>query len=232
MAYRPTDPKSRWKAMLAALAVTSGMGAVIITGLNVEMVGKAIERLETFDISIPPVPPPPPPPPPPEQRAPDVQGAPAAPEASPVVAPEPVVRIPTEQPIAAAPEPGAGAGALAGQGGAGTGTGAGGTGTGAGAGAGAGAGGRPARLVRNLTNADYRRLTGDRIRSGSAALALRVDSTGNVDSCQVVRSSGDASVDSGICALVSQRLRFDPARDAQGRPVPYSVNYRATWDRR
>jgi TonB family protein len=171
-------------------------------------------------------------PPPPPERAQAEQGAPAAPKASPVVAPEPEVQVPTQNPIAAAPEAGTGASSAAGQGGVGTGTGAGGTGTGAGSGAGAGAGGRPARLVRNLTNSDYRSLTGNRIRQGSAALALGVDATGRVASCRVVRSSGDSVVDSGICALVSRRLRFDPARDAQGRPIPYSTNYMATWNRR
>jgi periplasmic protein TonB len=230
MAYRSIDPKSRWKAMLAALAVTSVIGAGILTGLNVEIVGRAIERLETFDIRMPEVPPPPPPPPP--QREQEEAGSPAAPRASPIVAPQPEVQLPTDQTIAAASEPGTGAASTAGQGGTGTGTGAGGAGMGVGAGAGAGTAGRPARLIRNLTNADYRPLTGDRIRRGSAALALRVDQGGRVDSCRVIRSSGDTTVDSGICPLVTQRLRFDPARDAQGRPVPYSVNYMATWNRR
>lgn len=230
MAYRLTDPKARWKAMIAAIAVTSVLGAGILTGLNVEIVGKAIERLETFDIR-PEAPPPEPPPPPPEQAQQEA-GSPAAPRASPIVAPQPEVQIPTDQSIATAPEPGTGSASTAGQGGSGTGTGAGGSGTGAGAGGGAGTGGRPARLVSNLTNADYRSLAGDRVRRGSAALALGVNSAGRVESCRVIRSSGDSIVDSGICPLVTQRLRFDPARDAQGRPVAYSVNYMANWDRR
>jgi periplasmic protein TonB len=233
MAYRLTDRKSRAKAMLAAVAATAVIGAGIITGLNVEMVGRAIERLETFDIARPIVPPPPPPPPPP-QRAGRDEGAPAAPEASPIVAPEPQVQLPTDQPIAAAPEPGTGFASTIGQGGVGTGTGAGGLGTGAGIGTGTGAGigSRPGRLVRNLTNADYRGLTGGRIDRGSAALALEIDPGGRVGSCRVVRSSGDSVVDQGICGVVSRRLRFDPARDPQGRPIPWSTNYMANWDRR
>lgn len=209
-------------------AVHVALGAAILTGLNVNLVEEVSERLETFDVALE-EPPPEQPPPPPEQAQ-EEQGAPAAPKASPVVAPEPEVQVPTQNPIAAAPEAGTGASSAAGQGGVGTGTGAGGTGTGTGTGA--GAGGTPARLVRNLTNSDYRSLTGNRIRQGSAALALGVDAAGRVASCRAVRSSGDSVVDSGICALVSRRLRFDPARDAQGRPIPYSTNYMATWNRR
>jgi periplasmic protein TonB len=230
MAYRYADRRDRWKAIAAVAAVHVALGAAILTGLNVNLVEEVSERLETFDVALEE--PPPEQPPPPPERAQAEQGAPAAPKASPVVAPEPEVQVPTQNPIAAAPEAGTGASSAAGQGGVGTGTGAGGTGTGAGSGAGAGAGGRPARLVRNLTNSDYRSLTGNRIRQGSAALALGVDATGRVASCRVVRSSGDSVVDSGICALVSRRLRFDPARDAQGRPIPYSTNYMATWNRR
>ena len=226
MAYRYEDRSDRWKAISAVLAIHLVLGTIIVTGLNVEIVTRAVDRLETFDISLPEIPPPPPPPPP---RAQEESGSPAAPKASPIVAPKPEIQLPVQQTIAAAREAGTGASSSAGQGGAGSGTGAGGTGTGAGRGS--GAGGTPARLVRNLTNADYRGLTGNRIPRGSAALALRVDPRGQVDSCRVIRSSGDPVVDSGICALVARRLRFNPARDAQGRPVPYSTNYMATWRR-
>jgi periplasmic protein TonB len=230
MAYRSEDKSDRWKAIAGVLLVHVVLGAAILTGLNVNMAGEAVERLETFDVSIPEAPPPPPPPPP--EQAQEQQGAPAAPRASPIVAPEPEVEVPTPNPMAAAPEAGSGASSAAGQGGAGTGTGAGGTGTGAGrGGGGTGAGVTPVKLVRNLTHADYRRLTGGRLRAGSAALALRVDRQGRVDSCRVVRSSGNAQVDAGICGLIEQRLRFEPARDPQGRPISSSINYMATWRR-
>ncbi|MGI8705448.1 MAG: energy transducer TonB [Sphingomicrobium sp.] len=230
MAYRSEDRRDRWKAVAGVVLVHVVLGAAILTGLNVNIVGEAVDRLETFDVSLPEAPPPPPPPPP--EQAQEEQGTPPAPKASPVVAPEPEVQLPVQNPIAAAPEPGTGSSLSAGQGGAGTGTGAGGTGTGAGRGDGTGTSGTPARLVRNLTNSDYRSLTGNGLRRGSAALALHVDTQGRVDGCRVIRSSGDSMVDVGICALVSRRLRFAPARNARGQPVPYLTNYMARWNRR
>ena len=38
-----------------------------------------------------------------------------------------------------------------------------------------------------------------------------------------------AIVDSGLCPLLTRRLRFRPAEDNQGRPIPYSLQYVATW---
>jgi hypothetical protein len=36
-------------------------------------------------------------------------------------------------------------------------------------------------------------------------------------------------VDSGLCPLLATRLRFRPALDDQGRPVPYRLQYVASW---
>ena len=211
--------------MLAALLVTGILGFGVITGLNVDMVSRAVEHLQAFDISLPKPPPPERarPKPKPKPRA---EGAPAAPKASPVVAPKPVVEVQTTQPLSAARQPDAGASTSSGQGGAGTGTGAGGTGSGLGSG---GGGNTPARLVGNLSRADYRRLTAGRLQQGSAGLAIRVNSSGRVDSCSVERSSGDPVIDAGLCPLVSARLRFEPARNARGQPIPYFTHYLAIW---
>jgi protein TonB len=66
---------------------------------------------------------------------------------------------------------------------------------------------------------------------GSAGLAVGVNTSGRVDSCRVEHSSGDAVIDAGLCPLVSARLRFDPARNARGQPIPYFTHYLATWRR-
>ncbi len=210
--------------MVAAILVTGGLGTVLLSGFSIHTVSRAIDRLQTFDIS-PPKPPPPEKPKPKQSTKPE--GAPAAPKASPVVAPKPEVELPTEQVIAAAVQAGTGNSSSNGQSGAGNGTGAGGSGNGAGS----GAGNSPARLVRNLSRSDYRRLTGGRMASGSAGLAIRVNSNGRVDSCSVEHSSGDSVIDSGLCPLVESRLRFQPARNAQGRPIPFYTHYLARWRR-
>jgi protein TonB len=214
--------------MLAALLVTGILGFGVVTGLNVSMVSRAVEHLQAFDITLPRLPPEPPRPKPHPRPKPKAEGAPAAPKASPVVAPKPEVQLPARQEIAAAARAGTGASSSSGQGGAGTGTGAGGTGTGAGSG---GGGNTPALLVRNLSRSDYRRLTAGRLPQGSAGLAIRVDSGGRIDSCRVEHSSGDPVIDAGLCPLIASRLLFQPARSASGQPIPYFTHYLATWRR-
>ena len=227
MAYVAGDRKDRWKAMAGAIAVTSILGAGILTGLNVRMVGKAIERLQTIDITLPKPPQPEPLPKEQPKQAKKDESAPAAPQASPIVAPKPEVVLPTKQVIAAAAQAGTGNSSSNGQGGIGNGTGAGGSGNGLGG----GGGNTPARLVGNLSRSDYRRLTGGRMAAGSAGLAIGVNTRGRVDSCKVEHSSGDAVIDSGLCPLVASRLRFSPALDSSGRPIRFYTHYLATWRR-
>lgn len=230
MAYRQDNRKDRWKAVAAVLLVHVGLGAVILTGLNVDTVRRAVERMQTFNLDAP-KPPPDPPPPPPKQQQQDSAGAPAAPKASPVAAPEPEIELPANQEIVAAPVPGTGSSSSSGQGGVGSGSGAGGTGTGVGSGSGSGGGNTPARLVRNISRGDYRALTGGRMSAGRAGVAIRVNASGRVDSCRVEHSSGDAAIDSGLCPLLASRLRFEPARNAQGQPIAFFTHYMATWGR-
>lgn len=232
MAYsRASDSRDRLKAAAAVVAVHVALGAAILTGLDVDLVGRAVDRLSTFDISAPEPPPPEPPPPNMAERARNEEGAAGKKaEPTPVVAPEPRIRVPAEPPVAAAPVPGQGSASSAGAASAGTGTGAGGSGSGrGGGGAGDFSGFSPAVLVRNLSRGDYRQLTGGRLPAGSAMVALTVDTRGNPTNCRISRSSGDSAVDSGLCPLVTRRLKFRPARDASGRPVPYGLQYVANW---
>ncbi len=216
--------------MAAALAVTGILGFGVITGLNVRMIQGVVEHIQAFDITLPKPPPPDEPKPRPQPKPkPKQAAAPAAPKASPIVAPKPEVRLPPKQVVAAAAKPGTGASSANGQGGAGNGTGAGGTGNGLGGGG--GGGNMPARLIRNLSRSDYARLTGGRMPEGAAGLAIRIDPAGRVDSCSVEHSSGDPAIDAGLCPLIAARLVFDPARNAQGQPIAYFTHYRARWRR-
>jgi protein TonB len=224
------DRPDRAKAIVAVVAVHAALAAIILTGLNVRTVGEVVERLKTFDVAEPPPPPPPPPPPAPKQhQAKKEAGAPAKlAEPTPVVAPQP--RIPVPSPIPAAKIAGTGSATSSGASTSGTGTGAGGLGNGRGGG-GSGDFSRftPARLVRNLTRGDYRQLASGRLPQGSAMVALGVDARGLPTNCRIVRSSGDRVVDSGLCPLIVDRRLFRPALDDQGRPIPYQLQYVATW---
>jgi periplasmic protein TonB len=196
----------------------------------VRMVSEAVERLKTFDVRE--VPPPPVKPPPPARKPQPMKkpaGAPAPKaEASPIVAPPP--KLPLPSPTPAAKIAGAGSASNSGAASSGTGTGAGGSGNGAGGG-GSGDFSRftPARLVRNLSRGDYRLIAGGRMPAGAAMVSLLVQPSGLPGNCRIVRSSGDPYVDSGLCPLIVERLRFRPALDDQGRPVPYQLQYVATW---
>ena len=230
MAYRPQNRTDRAKAMAAAIALTAILGTVLVSGLNVTSIQQAVERMTAIDITLPkpPEPPPPPPKPSPAPRE-EKQAAPAAPKASPIVAPKPEVQLPPKQQIAAAAVAGTGASSSNGQGGIGNGTGAGGVGNGLGGGG--GGGNTPARLIRNLSRSDYRALTAGRMPEGAAGLGIRINSSGRIDSCRVEHSSGDPGIDSGLCPLVQSRLVFEPARNGRGQPIAYFTHYLARWRR-
>ena len=220
-------PPDKAKAIAAVVLVHVALAAVILTGLNVQTITRAVERLQTFDIATPPPAPKPPPEQPKPKQAKQPEGAPAKKaDASPIVAPTP--RIPVQTPIAAAKIAGTGSASSSGAAAAGNGTGAGGSGSGPGGG-GDYSRFTPARLVRNLTRSDYQQLAAGRLPQGRAMLALRVEPNGLAGNCRVLRSSGDGVVDSGLCPLVVNRLRFRPALDDQGRPIAYQLQYVATW---
>lgn len=227
--YRATDRRDRAKALAAVALVHLVLGAVILTGLNVEIVSRAVERLETFDISLPTPPPEEPPPPPPKARDEEPEGAPAAPKASPVVAPKPVVVLPPQNPLPAAPVAGTGSSSSTGQGGAGSGTGAGGSG----AGTGSGSGFTPAQRIRKIPDSEYRRFVATSgLRRGSVGITVKVNTDGTPSHCRIVRSSGSQAADSLMCELTLRHVRFRPARDPQGRAVAQDISWYPDWSPR
>jgi protein TonB len=226
------DRPDKAKAIAAVVAVHVGLAVLILSGLNVRTVAQVVEQLKTFDIREPPPPPAKPPPAPRPQQARREAGEPAKKaEAAPIVAPTP--RLPLPSPVPAAKVAGIGAAQSSGAGTSGSGTGAGGSGNGPGGG-GYGDYSRftPARLITPLRNRDYRALTANRLPIGSGDVAIIIAPSGRISNCRLVRSSGDPSVDAGLCPLITSRLAFSPARDADGRPITYSTNYHAQWSQR
>jgi protein TonB len=221
------DGPDQAKAVTAVIAVHAALAFVILTGLNVEIVSKAVEQLKTFNLQAPPPPPVTPPPKPrPEPKTNQDAGAPAKKaEAAPVVAPQP--KIPEPSPIAAAKVAGTGSASTSGAAAAGSGTGAGGSGSGAGAG---GSGGfTPARKITKIPDREYRRFAATGIASGSVAISIRVNPAGSVSNCRVARSSGSAYADSLMCQLTEQFVRFSPARDPSGRAIAQDVTWVPNW---
>ena len=231
--YRGTaDRQDRAVALAGVALVHVALAAVILSGLNVRTAVHAIESLRTFDITE--VPPPPPPPPPPREtasRAKQEEGA-AGKRAEPtqVVAPEPRIVVPAQTPIVAAPVAGTGSASRSGAAASGTGPGAGGSGAGrGGGGSGDYAGFTPARMLNKIPDREYRRISGGRIRRGSATIAFRVTPEGRMSGCRITRSSGDPAVDSVVCDAATRYLRFSPARDPEGRAVAQDMTYTPNW---
>jgi TonB family protein len=64
---------------------------------------------------------------------------------------------------------------------------------------------------------------------GTVAFRLDVGSDGKPTACAVVESSGSAMLDSTTCRIMMERPRFQPARDANGKPVADQIASRITW---
>jgi periplasmic protein TonB len=150
-------------------------------------------------------------------------------EPSPVVAPRPKIVVPATSPVAAAPIAGAGSATAAGAATTGAGPGAGGTGTGRGGG-GSGGGGSPAQWISGgLENSDYpRRALKDRLQ-GRVSVGFTVLTSGRIANCRITASSGSPLLDSTTCRLLTERLRFRPARDSSGRPTETTLYSDYTW---
>jgi protein TonB len=72
-----------------------------------------------------------------------------------------------------------------------------------------------------------------RRRGEQGVVYYRVDVavSGRVTACEITRTSGSRSLDEGTCAIFRDRMIYDPARDAEGRPVPGVDRGHVTWAR-
>ena len=230
--YRGTaDGPDQAKAIAAVVAVHIALAFIILSGLSVSNVRRAVERITTIVITLapPPVAKPPPRPAPPRESAKRPPGA-AAKKAdpTPVVAPEP--KLPVSTPIPAAKVAGSGQQTISGAAASGSGTGAGGPGNGPGGG-GDTSGYTPARRISKIPDSQYRALAATGIRSGSVGVTIKVNTDGSVSNCRIARSSGDGSIDGLMCRLTLQFVRFEPARDNAGRPVAQDITFFPNWYR-
>ena len=236
MAYR-TDVNARDKG--GAIAAVVAVHALLLVAL-LNLSGKIDlahpeSALTIIDLANPPPPPPPAPPPRQREAKPREKEGGSAPkniksEATPVVAPKPRIETPPVQKIAASETPRQGTAPTQGASDVrGPGTGAGGTGTGTGSGTGGngtGSGGdggyvSPPQLVTpKLSGRDIPRELLDRWPGGATVfMRLRVDARGIVAECTVDRGTGNPAIDSALCNIAHERLRFRPALNRNGQAV-------------
>ena len=193
-----------------------------------------------FELSVPPSPTPTPEqtstaapaPGPPDQQAGDEGDPGERAVASAVTAPQPPIPLPSRS---AAPRAAStGTASRSGASDAGDGTGASGNGQGTGAGGdgqGSGGGGGIATgptLARSITNVSAFPIPpgGRQARVGKRTnVMLDVSAQGRVTGCRVTQSSGFPDTDAKVCQLAYDQIRFEPARDAAGNPLPSRFHY-------
>ncbi|MCP3733333.1 energy transducer TonB [Sphingomonas sp. RP10(2022)] len=65
---------------------------------------------------------------------------------------------------------------------------------------------------------------------GVVGVRYRVETNGRVTGCTIARSSGSALMDQATCRAIEKRFRYDPWRDAAGKPVRSTVLRDQQWD--
>jgi TonB family protein len=86
----------------------------------------------------------------------------------------------------------------------------------------------PRRIAGGIGNSDN---PGGRLQ-GTVNVRFTVERNGQVSGCRTVASSGNPALGARTCQLVQQRLRFTPALDAQGQPIPWTMGATYTWGRK
>lgn len=241
--------RDRIKSLLLVTAFHLLLGYALVTGLGVNVAEVVSDNLKSFNVIEADPPPPLPDPPPPQEQskreaeAPKPEGA-ASPKniaatPSPVIVPPPRIPLPVPPTIIVAPVPGQGAQANAGAAptpGPGTGSGGQGTGTGSGnSGSGSGGGGiavHASRIRGDISRRDFPRDAYRAGASGTTFVRLLIGTDGRVSQCTIDESSGHAALDALTCDLMRKRFLYEPARDAQGRPVPETVYRAQVWESR
>lgn len=89
---------------------------------------------------------------------------------------------------------------------------------------------RPANWATLITSDDYPP-DADRAREhGTTSYLLQIAVDGTVRACLITRSSGSVELDATTCRLLTERARFQPARDGAGRAVEGTFRGRINWE--
>ncbi|RPF71085.1 hypothetical protein [Aurantiacibacter spongiae] len=246
--------KLNWKtlALVALLHVLVAIG--LVRTFAPDLTDRIVETATSFtSVTVATYEEPPPPPPEPEPseqpaRQPSVRDEGAAAEAGKQAvaraetAPDPAVVLPNPNPAPRASSTGtannsggADQGSGTGAGGEGEGTGSGNRGAGRGSGSGGGvAVGPSVKSGRIDAVRDFPIPEGGRAsRAGtSVVVEFTVGVDGRAHDCNVTQPGPDPATNALVCPLVIERIRFNPARDRDGNPVPARYGWRQDFFRR
>jgi protein TonB len=233
--YRPSSsPRERAATVTAVALIHVALALALLNLSDAVRLPTPAELTQLIDVS-----PEPPPPPiveiePEPVRPKKEEGAASAKniesQATPVIAPKPVIEVPSPQPIVASPTPQQGSestqgaadvvGPGTGAGGSGTGTGSGGSGAGDGGGGSGLAVVRTSLATRPLTARDFPYALLDRWPRGRPVMMrFRVDADGRIIQCIVDVGTGDPAIDGSICGIAQARLRYRPGVNRDGQRV-------------
>lgn len=81
-----------------------------------------------------------------------------------------------------------------------------------------------------VTDGDYRTRWIREGLSGTARFTLDIDAKGRVSDCTITRSTGHQALDEATCRLLAKRGRFSPARDGNGAKVSGSYSSAISWE--
>lgn len=220
-------PRERASALAAVGLVQLALGAILLSGLRVDISHPAdiVQRL--IDVTLPK----PPPPPPLQSRRPRRHQT-AAPKAEPVKlggspgpkpahAPPSVAPVIIVKPTVAASGGGRGAGPALGSG---SGGGTGGNGYGDEDG-----GTDLEQIAGEITPRDYPKDLRDAGIGGRVLFTFTVEPNGRVGRCTITRSSGVPELDSLTCRLVQQRFVYRPSTNRYGHPIEDEVDGEHDW---
>ncbi len=81
-----------------------------------------------------------------------------------------------------------------------------------------------------ITTSDYPGSELRRGNEGTARYRVVVNSEGRVDACEITASTGHPKLDSATCRHIERRARFDPAQNAEAKPIVGSYSGVVTWN--
>ena len=66
-------------------------------------------------------------------------------------------------------------------------------------------------------------------KEGIVGFRLSITDQGNVENCEITKSSSIRALDDTTCRLLMERAKFKPARDSDGQPMEGSFSSRVVW---
>lgn len=87
-----------------------------------------------------------------------------------------------------------------------------------------------ANLVQLFSTDDYPMEAIRNNQQGTVGYRLTVNRRGRVSDCAIVQSSGSKILDEQTCRILSNRARFQPARDVNGKRIGDTYSGRIRWE--